>query len=328
MRHKQDGSWQDESWQDGSRLAGRVFCHWFCALALVVVGLANATDVFAVPSDYVVNYDQGYETGYPIGYEYGFDIGFERGTDEGTADGETEGYDDGWDSAYDPAYQTAYDLSLSVGKVAGFSDAFPIAAAEGYQWASEVHSILTNPINGLVFTNSFPDLTATLIDRWGNPNGWGSGSFSSIMITNNSLVFVTDWAEHYHDEGYDDGYDEGKTVGDQIGFDEAYPLAYEAAYEPAFDQGSKEGTFQGIIDGGKKGYDDGWTVGADVGESEGFLAGADYYVAGGRLVELDPTSFVAAYATRLGVSSAVPEPTSLCLGFLGLMLVSGRRSGQ
>jgi len=100
-----------------------------------------------------------------------------------------------------------------------------------------------------------------LIDRWGNPNDWGSsathlysditGSFvgffgisdgADFLIRNNGVT-ETDWAAHYYDEGYDEG-------------------------------------------------------------------------------EVD------SYATSLAASAAVPEPTSVCLGFLGLTLFLGRKLRQ
>ena len=213
----------------------------------------------------------------------------------------------------------------------------------------------------LSISNSSLDVTGIDFLSWSRGGTSGSDvTFSSLSLF--ALAGEMNWAAHYYDEGYDDGhtdgydnghevgqddgnnegydegklegqevgyddgYDDGKTLGDEEGFEEAYPIAYEAAYGTAFDQGSEEGTFEGLLLGGEEGFDEGWTTGSDVGESVGFQLGADLYAAGGNL-EIDFSVFRDTYAASVAASAAVPEPTSLCLGSLGLVLLaSGQRT--
>ena len=289
------------------------------------------------PDEYMPDYLSGYNTGYSNGFEIGFDAGFDRGTQEGTDDGDEEGFAAGWDFAYYPAYDAAYDAALPEGKLAGFEEALPQGAEDGYAWAKTVHEYVSN--NGVTYSignvlirdiDGFLDIS--LID-WGNGNlSWSGVNF--LTISSGIAAWLTpDWHQHYYDEGYSDGYSEGNSIGDEQGYNEAYPLAFEAAYDAAYPRGVDEGTFQGEADGTEAGYDDGFGIGYGSGEDVGFDIGVALYRSGGQVSDLDPTAYVAAYGNQLGrvargTAPALPEPTSAGLFSFGLLMIACRRGDR
>lgn len=302
----------------------------FCLGTILLIGSPAAAQA---PDEYLPDYVSGYDTGYSYGFEIGFDAGYDRGTQEGTDDGDEEGFAAGWDFSYYPAYDDAYETAIPLGKLAGFEDALPKGAEDGYEWAKTVHEYVSNngvtvTIGSVLFRDRDGFLDISLIN-WGNGYN-GSGTFSNLILSSGSFV-VFDWSKHYYDEGYTDGYSEGKSIGDEQGYEEAYPLAFEAAYDAAYPRGVDEGTLQGEADGTDAGYDDGFGIGYGRGEDVGFDLGVLLYQQGGQVAELDPTPYVIAYGDELGrvargTTPRLPEPSSLGLISLASALLACRRA--
>lgn len=306
------------------------------AMSAVAVGLLVYSQpvLGEVPTAYSTDYQDGYDVAYPVGYASGYDSGLTRGRTAGASQGKTDGFADGWDVTYQPAFDSAFDAAHPVGEYEGYATMFPGAAAEGYQWASEFHRVVTQQysVNQLLWIDPFTR-------RWGHPSGWGSGSVflshSGILDLSGGVVIlsaVEDLSEHYYDKGYDDGYSAGFSFGNQTGYDEAFPIAYAAAYSPAYDRGLVQGEMQGRADGYDEGYDEGWDLGVAAGEADGFTAGADLYMAGGSLGDLRIADYLSAYKNDLAIAAApaanrasVPEPTAFWIAGIGVLVATCSR---
>lgn len=309
-------------------------------MSAVAVGLlVYSQPVLAeVPTAYSTDYQDGYDVAYPVGYASGYDAGLTRGRTAGTSQGKADGFADGWDVTYQPAFDSAFDAARPVGEYEGYADSFPTAAADGYQWASELHRVVTQQ-----YSVNQPAWVDPFTKRWGDPRGWGSVSLvmdagflgGSGIGGSGSLFFVSaveELAKYNYERGYDDGYSAGFSFGDQAGYDETFPIAYAAAYGPAYDRGLVQGEAQGRADGYDEGYDEGWDLGVTAGETDGFTAGADLYMAGGSLGDLRIADYLSAYRNDLAFVAApaanrvsVPEPTAVLIAGIGVLAATCSR---